>query len=220
MAVLFNQHWDIAPGKADAYSDFIMTRYNPALEKIGIKMVGGYHVIVGMGPRIIAAGLAESLSDLEAALASEQYEEVTTRLLDFVSHYHSKILTPTGRVKMNGYKVQTGLWKLHQYWNVASGVDKQSYADFITREFVPGIEKSGLKVTAGWRVVVGSGPHILGELSAASLADIARAIESDEYRHAMHKLLGSYVSDFHSRILAPTGRIDLPILLNGIMAQL
>ena len=219
MAVLLNQHWDIRPGKANVYSDFVMTHYNPALAKIGIKLVGGYYVMVGMGPRIIAVGLAEDMSNLEAALASTAFEEITDRLMEYVTHYHSKILISTGRVKMDGYKVQTGLWKFHQYWNIAPGVDKANYADFITREFVPGLEKSGLKVSAAWRVVVGSGPYILGECSAANLADLARAIESDEYRTVMQKLLGEYVVDYHSRILAPTGRVDLPIFLKEMMAQ-
>ncbi len=219
MAVLFNQHWDIRPGKMETYSDFVMTYYNPALSKLGIKLVGGYYVTVGMGPRIIAVGLAENMSDLEAALASAAFEENTDRLMEYVTHYHSKILTATGRVKMDDYKIQTGLWKFHQYWNIAPGVDKARYADFITRKFVPGLEKSGLSVTAAWRVVVGSGPYILGECSAANLVDIARAIESDDYRAAMHKLLGDYVVDYHSRILAPTGRVDLPIFLSEMMAQ-
>ncbi|MGO9771347.1 MAG: hypothetical protein ACLPSW_17695 [Roseiarcus sp.] len=219
MAVLFNQHWDIRPGLTRAYSDFVMTYYNPTLATIGIKLVGGYYVTVGMGPRIIAVGLAENANDLEAALASAEFESITDRLMEFVTHYHSKILRPTGRIMMDGYKVQTGLWKLHQYWNIAPGVDKLGYADFVTRELVPGLKESGLEVTAGWRVVVGSGPYILGECSAPNLVDMARAIESDAYKAIMQKLLGEYVTDYHSRILAPTGRVDLPILLNEMMAQ-
>lgn len=41
MTVLFSQNWDIMPGNFDAYSDFIMTHYSPALEAIGIKLIGG-----------------------------------------------------------------------------------------------------------------------------------------------------------------------------------
>lgn len=218
MAVLFNQHWDIASGKQDAYSDFVMTYYNPTLNKIGIKLVGGYYVTVGMGPRVIAVGLAQSLSELEGALASAEFEEITNRLMEFVTHYHSKILVPTGRVKMDGYKVQTGLWKFNQYWNVVPGAEKQ-YAEFVTGDLVPTLEKLGLSVTAGWRVVVGSGPYILAECSATNLVDIARAIDSDEFRRVMLKLKVTYVTDYHSRILAPTGRIDLPFLIKEMMTH-
>ena len=217
MAVLFTQHWDIAPGKQQAYSDFLMTYYNPTLDRIGIKLVGGYYVTVGMGPRIIAVGLAQNLSELEVALASPQFEDITNRLMEFVTHYHSKILTPTGRVKMDGYKVQTGLWKFNQYWNLVPGTAKE-YTKFITDDYIPTVEKLGLAVTAGWRVVVGSGPYILGECSAANLVDIARAIDTDEFRRVMLKLKSLYVTDYHSRILAPTGRIDLPIFMKEMLA--
>lgn len=218
MAVLFNQHWDLAPGKQQAYSDFLMTYYNPTLNKIGIKLVGGYYVTVGMGPRIIAVGLAQTLNELEGALASPEYEDITNRLMEFVTHYHSKILIPTGRVKMDGYKVQTGLWKFNQYWNLIPGMAKE-YAEFVTSDFIPTIESIGLQGTAGWRVVVGSGPYILAESSAPSIVDIARAIDHDEFRRVMLKLKTTYVTDYHSRILAPTGRIDLPIFMKEMMAH-
>jgi hypothetical protein len=218
MAVLFNQHWDLAPGKQQAYSDFLMTHYNPTLNKIGIKLVGGYYVTVGMGPRIIAVGLAQTLNELEGALASPEYEDITNRLMEFVTHYHSKILIPTGRVRMDGYKVQTGLWKFNQYWNLIPGMAKE-YSEFVTTDFIPTIESIGLQVTAGWRVVVGSGPYILAESSAPSIVDIARAIDNDEFRRVMLKLKTTYVTDYHSRILAPTGRIDLPIFMKEMMAH-
>ncbi len=218
MAVLFNQHWDTAPGKQEAYSDFLMRYYNPTLEKIGIKLVGGYYVTVGMGPRIIAVGLAQNLHQLEEALASAEYEEITNRLMEFVTHYHSKILIPTGRVKMDDYKVQTGLWKFNQYWNIVPGM-AQEYAEFVTGDYIPTLEKVGLVVAAGWRVVVGSGPYILAESSAANIVDIARAIDSDEFRRVVRKLKALYITDYHSRILAPTGRIDLPNFMKEMMAH-
>jgi hypothetical protein len=219
MAVLFNQHWDVAPRKQQAYSDFVMTYYNPTLERIGIKLVGGYYVTVGMGPRIIAVGLTESLPDLEQAMASKEYEEITSRLMEFVTHYQSKILVPTGRVKMNGYKVQTGVWKLHQYWNLIPGVEKD-YTEFVKSEHLPALERLGMPVTAAWRVVVGAGPYIQSECSAANIVDIAKAIDTDEFRRVTLKLRDQFVTDYHSRILAPTGRIDLPHFMAAMLKGL
>jgi len=218
MTVLFNQHWDIASGKQQAYSDFIMAYYNPALEKIGIKLVGGYHVTVGMGPRVLAVGLAQTPHELERALSSSAFEDLTDQLMEFVTHYHSKILVPTGRVKMDGYKVQTGLWKFNQYWNIVPSAEKP-YSQFVVSDFIPTLEKLGLTVTAGWRVVVGSGPYILAEASAHRLVDIALAIDSDEFRRVSTKLKVDYVTDYHSRILRPTGRVDLPIFMSEMMAS-
>jgi len=218
MAVLFNQHWDVAPGKMKAYSDFVMTHYNPTLERIGLQLVGGYYVTVGMGPRIIAVARTSSLKDLEAALGSEAFDDATKRLMEFVTHYHSKILVPTGRVKMDGYEVQTGLWKYNQYYNVLPGLEAE-YSDFVKEELLVGMAKAGLPVTAGWRVIVGSGPYVVAESSAPTIVDIARAIDTDDFRRVVRKLKTTYVTDYHSRILHPTGRVDLPQFLKEMLGS-
>jgi hypothetical protein len=206
----------MAPGRQQAYSDFVMTHYNPTLERIGINLVGGYYVTVGSGPRIIAAGLTHDFADLEKALASREFEDITRRLLDHVTHYHSKILVPTGRVKMDGFKVQMGSWRFHQYWNVIPGVE-QEYTAFVNDDYVPTMRQLGLPVEASWRVVVGSGPYIVSDCSAGSIVDIAKAIDTDAFRRVMFKLRDSYVTDYDSQILAPTGRIDLPHFMNAML---
>jgi hypothetical protein len=216
MAVLFTQHWDVAPGKQNAYSDFVMTSYNPTLEKLGIKLVGGYYVAVGMGPRIIAVGLTKSLHELEQALTTAEYQDITSRLMEFVTHYHSKILAPTGRVPVGEYKVQTGIWKFNQYWNLIPGMEEE-YTKFVKEEHLPTMEKLGVPVVAGWRVVVGSGPYIVSESSARGIVDIAKAIDTDDFRRVVRKLKTTYVTDYHSRILAPTGRIDIPYFMQEMM---
>jgi hypothetical protein len=218
MAVLFNQHWDVAPGRMQAYSDFVMTHYNPTLKRIGLELVGGYYVTVGMGPRIIAVGRTRNLKELEAAIASEEFRAVTDRLMEFVTHYHSKILVPTGSVEMDGYQVQTGLWKFNQYWNILPGLE-QEYGAYVKSDFLPAMERAGAPVVAGWRVIVGSGPHIVAESSAPTIVDIAKAIDTDDFRRVVRKLKTTYVTDYHSRILHPTGRVDLPQFLKEMMGS-
>jgi len=215
--VLFTQHWDVAPGKQQAYSDFVMIHYNPTLERVGIHLVGGYYVAVGVGPRIIAAGVAADPSDLERGLRSDAFQDATSRLMGFVTHYHSKILAPTGRVPMEKpYRIQTGIWKFNQYWNIIPGMEPE-YTGFIQGDYLPTMETLGVKVVAGWRVIVGSGPYIVSESSAPSIVDIAKAIDTDEYRRVVRKLKTTYVTDYHSRILAPTGRIDIPYFMKEMM---
>lgn len=214
--VLFTQHWDVAPGKHQAYSDFVMTHYNPTLERIGIHLVGGYYVAIGMGPRIIAVGVTKSLHDLDSALERDEYQDVTNRLMEFVTNYYSKILVPTGRVVMEKYDLQPGIWKLTQYWNIIPGMEN-AYTEFVTSDHIPTMEKLGVRVIGGWRVVVGSGPCIVSEAGAPSLVDIAKAIDTDEYRRITRKLKTTYVTDYHSRVLAPTGRIDLPYFMKEMM---
>jgi hypothetical protein len=216
MTVLFSQHWDVAPGKQQAYSDFVMGRYIPAMEGLGVHLVGGYYVAIGMGPRIIAVGVTESLRDLEQALQSEEYQQTTTGLMEFVTNYHSKILVPTGRVQMQGYKIQTGIWKFNQYWNIIPGMERE-YTEFVLNDHLPTMNRLGIQMTGGWRVIVGSGPYVVSEGSAPNLVDIAKAVDTDEFRRITRKLKSTYVTDYHSRVLAPTGRIDIPYFIKEMV---
>jgi hypothetical protein len=216
MAALFTQHWNMAPGRQQASSDFVMTRSNPMLDRLGLQLVGGYYVTVGAGPRIIAAGLAPDFAGLQKALASKEFEDVTGQLLQHVTHYRSKILVPTGRVNMDGYKVQMGSWKFHQSWNLIPGVE-QDYTRFVREEYLPAMQQLGLPLEAAWRVVVGSGPYIVTECSARGIVDIAKAVDTDAFRRVTFKLRDSYVTDYESRILAPTGRIDLPHFMQAML---
>ena len=219
MTVLFMQHWNMAPGRQQAYSDFVMTHYNPTLERIGIKLVGGYYVTVGVGPRIIAAGLTQGLDDMEKALASREFEDVTGRLMQHVTDYHSRILVPTGRVEMNGYRVKMGSWKFQQHWNLIPGLE-QEYSEFVKDDYLPTMARLALPPEAAWRVVVGAGPSIVSDCSAGSIVDIASAIDTDDFRRVTFKLRDSYVTDYHSQILAPTGRIDLPHFMQAMLKGL
>jgi hypothetical protein len=79
------------------------------------------------------------------------------------------------------------------------------------------MEKLGIKMTGGWQIVVGPGPYIVAEGTARSVVDIARALESDEYKRITNHLTSTYVTDYSSRILAPTGRIELPYLMEKMM---
>ena len=79
------------------------------------------------------------------------------------------------------------------------------------------MEKLGMKMTGGWQVVIGPGPYIVAEGTATSIVDIARALESDEYKRITKILTSKYVTDYNNRILAPTGRIELPYLLEKMM---
>ncbi|GAB4261327.1 MAG: hypothetical protein Kow0092_10800 [Deferrisomatales bacterium] len=217
--VLFTQHWDVAPGKQNAYSDFVMAHYNPTLERVGIRLVGGYYVAIGAGPRIIAVGVTQDLGELHAALEREEYQEATDGLMEHVTHYESRILVPTGRVRAERYELQTGIWKLTQYWNVIPGMEKE-YSEFVRDDHLPTMEKLGIRMTGGWRVVVGCGPNIVAEGSAPSLVAIAKAIDTDEYRRITRTLKTTYVTDYSSRVLAPTGRIDIPYFLQGMTGAL
>jgi formylmethanofuran dehydrogenase subunit C len=216
MIVLYNQHWDLIPGKEEAYTKFVIDKHLPTMKKIGINMVGGFLVVVGGGPRITAAGAVDGFQKLQKALETEEFAKITAEIQQYVFNYDSRILTPTGRVKANKYTIQLGVWKFNQYFNIIPGREKE-YAEFVLKDHLPTIEKLGIKMTGGWRVVVGSGPYIVAEGTAASIVEIAKAIRNPEFSRITRVLTSNYVTDYSSRILAPTGRIDLPFIMGEMM---
>ncbi len=216
MIILYNQHWDLIPGKEEAYTQFVIDKHLPAMKKIGIKMIGGFHVVVGGGPRITAAGQVDAFQKLQKALETEEFEKITAELQQYVVNYDSRILKPTGRVKVNKYSIPLGVWKFNQYFNIIPGREKE-YTEFILKDHLPTMEKLGIKMTGGWRVVVGSGPTILAEGTVASIAEIAKAIANPEFSRVTKILTSNYVTDYSSRILAPTGRIELPYIMGEMM---
>lgn len=220
MAILFTQYWDTIPGKFDDYSTFISSEYIPKLSNLGIRLVGGYYVVVGEGPRIVAVAEVESLDSLHRNLATKEYRILSNRLLEYVWKYSSKVWAPSGRVDIQEgpYRIQTGVWKFNQYYNVLPGKDDAHY-HFVKEECLPAMQELGVPITGGWRLVVGTGAKILAECTARGIVEIAKAVDSSEFRRLVRKLKDEIATDYSSRILAPTGRIEVPYLMSEMMKK-
>jgi hypothetical protein len=216
VTVLFTQYWDVIHGKFDEYSEFVMNQYNPALEKLGIKLVGGYYVAVGQGPRIVAVATVEEQDYLRKILATEEYRLISAKLMSLVSDYSSKLWVPSGHLLEEPYRINTGAWKFNQYYNVVPGQEEAHYR-FVKEECIPGMQELQVPITGAWRLVIGRGPMILGECTARNIVDIAKAIDTSEFRRLVRTMKKNYASDFSSRILAPTGRIEIPYIMKEMM---
>ena len=94
----FNHHYDINYARYDDYIRFIRKEHFPTMEKLGINMIGGWHVALGPGPSIVVEGSCASVKHILEVIGSKEYGELTSRLLAMVDGYGSKILAPTGLV--------------------------------------------------------------------------------------------------------------------------
>ncbi|MBI5249989.1 MAG: hypothetical protein HY912_10890 [Desulfomonile tiedjei] len=216
MTVLFTQSWDTVPGKFDEYSEFATHEYNPTLEKLGMKLLGGYYVAVGQGPRIIAVATVKEQGYLRKILATEEYRVISAKLMQLVREYSSRLWVSTGRLVEEPYSIHTGAWKFNQYYNVVPGKEKEHY-QFVKEECIPGMKELKVPITGAWRLVIGNGPTTLGECTARKIVDIANAIDTSEFRRLVRKIKKDYAMDFSSRILAPTGRIEVPEIMKEMM---
>jgi hypothetical protein len=216
MTILFIQYWDVNPGEYDGYSKFISEEFNPGLEKLGFALLGGFYVAVGSGPRIMAVASVQNDAGLLAALSSRESRIMSTKLMKYIYNYGSKVWIPAGMFREQTYCIQTGAWKFNQYYDIVSGKEEE-HNDFVRDEAIPMMKELDVPVTHGWRLSIGTGPRILAECTARTFVDIAKAIDSAEYRKLARRLKKTYTTNFSSRILAPTGRVEVPYLIMEMM---
>jgi hypothetical protein len=217
---LFVQSWDIVRGKEKEYTDFILRRYLPAMKKIGLNVIGGFHVVVGAGPNISAIIVSDDLRNLQEALDTEDFLEVTEAFQGFIVRYSSRLFKHTNRIEKAPYTIDLGTWRFNQYYTLLPGV-KEEYAHFLRDKYSPALLNQGLRIKAEWQGVLGSGPNrILLEGVAQKIQDIAQTIAADEFRDAKQELLGRYVRQYSSRILAPTGRVEVAFILGEMTRSL
>ncbi len=216
MTILFTQYWDVDPGEYNDYSKFISEEFNPGLEKMGLELVGGFYVAVGSGPRIMAVAAIQNGSGLLAALSSREYRILSTKLMRYVYNYGSKVWIPTGMFRDQTFSIQTGAWKFNQYYDIVPGMEIE-HNRFVKEEAIPVMKRLGMPVTHGWCLSIGTGPKILAECTARTFADVAKAMDTPDYRKLSRTLKKRYTTNFSSRILAPTGRVEVPYLIQGMM---
>jgi hypothetical protein len=219
MAILFAQHWDVIENKEKEYEQFILGKYIPTYQKTGLRITGAYYVVVGANPRIVGVSTTEDLLGFQKAVTSDEYSDLMEELFPLIRNYNSRLYKSYGPIKIDKYEMQFDVWKFNQYFNILPGMEKD-YRKFLEEEFIPRMEEVGIQVTNIWKVIIGSGPFILVEGTGQRIEDIAKAIATDNYRNLTRTLKSRYVSDYQSKILCPTKRVEIPYLIKGITSKL
>ncbi len=91
--------------------------------------------------------------------------------------------------------------KLIHYWTVIPSED-HAYADFLIKEFIPGINRLGMHTVAGWSVIVGSYSEVILEVVSEDLDQMEAALKNIEYRHLKSDLL-NFIKNYKTKILVP-----------------
>lgn len=219
MAILFAQHWDVVENVEKKYEEFILSKYIPTYQKTGLRITGAYYVVVGHGPRIIGVSTTEDLLIFQKAVTSDEYSDLMEELFPLIRNYNSRLYKSFGPIKIDRYEMQFDVWKFNQYFNIIPGMEKD-FRKFLDEEFIPRMERVGIRVTNIWKVIIGSGPFVLVEGTGYRIEDLAKAIAADDYRALTRTLKSRYVSDYQSKILAPTKRVEIPYLIKGMTAKL
>ena len=182
----------------------------PRSNEMGLRSVGGFYVEVGPGPRIISLKTADDVIDLLTVFFSKEFKALVMELEDYVTSYGNRVMLSIGKDINGGYKIQKGVWKYIQYYDIIPG-QKENYKQFILKEYLPAMKEIDyLEVTSGWKVVLGGKSNIIGELTLESSVDIGRLLDDPVFQEATDKLRRRHVCNYSTRIIRTTERFQKP----------
>lgn len=188
MAVMkFVQAWDTVPGRKQEYAAFMVTEFLPAMEAAGVAVDSGWYTLVGGSPRVWVESRVESLSEIDRALSRERTTEMLNRFLSLVSSYSSWVLEPLGwGAEPEKRGAVQGEARFVQAWDrLPRG--REVLEAFVSREYLPEMERIGLKPIHSWRVVLGAGPRWVLETTVSDVSVILNALGDQGYLRSMVK---------------------------------
>lgn len=97
--------------------------------------------------------------------------------------------------------------KLLMTWDVVPGRE-QEYFEFVGREFVPGMQRLGIRPTEAWLTTYGQRPQILTGGVTETLQQMRTALSTAEWQGLRERLM-TYVTNFSLRIVHATGGFQM-----------
>ena len=198
MPVKLNQYWTVIPGKTEDYNKFILKKYIPGVNKLGLHTVAVWTVLVGAYSEIMFESVGNDLDLIEKALKDNKYKDLKADLLNYVKKYKTNVLVKTGKKDTYSTDIREETVKFNQTWDLIG--DKRAYGRYVIDEFYPLLEDLGIYVAQEWEVLIGDGPSIICEGRAMDINNLIHNLQSDKFQEAKQKLK-KFVENYESRIL-------------------
>jgi hypothetical protein len=84
--------WDILPGQAQEYFEFIVREFLPGMQKIGVEPTDAWYTAYGDGPQITVGGIAPDMEAMNKFLDSPQWQEISEKLMNYVENFAYKVI--------------------------------------------------------------------------------------------------------------------------------
>jgi hypothetical protein len=97
--------------------------------------------------------------------------------------------------------------KFNQYWTVIPNQIKD-YKKYIVSDYIPGMNRLGVQIVAGWSVIIGAYSEVILEGVSNDLDILEQALKQSKFQKLNENLL-SYVKGYKTKILIPTGRTNI-----------
>lgn len=88
--------WDIIPGREQEYFEFVVRRFMPGVQKLGMALSDAWVTIYGDHPQILVGAVVPDMKKAERIISSEAWQNLNNRLLDYVQNYELKVAPLVG----------------------------------------------------------------------------------------------------------------------------
>lgn len=83
--------WDIIEGREKDYFEFVVRRFMPGVQKMGMALSDAWVTIYGDHPQILVGAVVPGLENARKIIQSEAWNMLNTRLQDYVTNYEFKL---------------------------------------------------------------------------------------------------------------------------------
>lgn len=84
--------YDIIPETQETYYQFMLGELVPTVQGMGLGMAEAWHTAVGDYPIRLVTFVGETRASVDKVIDSEQWEELETRLQQYVTNYSRRIV--------------------------------------------------------------------------------------------------------------------------------
>lgn len=84
--------WDILPNHEQEYFEFVISEFIPEIKQLGIVPVDAWYTMYGDQPQIMVSARIRSKDELEAVMASQEWNTLMEDLLTYVENFDYKVV--------------------------------------------------------------------------------------------------------------------------------
>ena len=92
MAIKLLMTWDILPGREQEYFEFVVRDFMPGVQRMGMEPSDAWFTMYGSKPQILAVVQMPNMNELQTILDSNDWKDLTQRLLEFVENLNLKVV--------------------------------------------------------------------------------------------------------------------------------
>lgn len=96
MTVKLLMTWDVVPGREQEYFEFVGRELVPGMQRLGIQPTEAWLTTYGQRPQILTGGVAENVTEMRRALATQEWADLRDRLMEFVANFEFRVVQATG----------------------------------------------------------------------------------------------------------------------------